>query len=98
MDQVDLEIEFHDNGQRGLYATDYEGRRAKLTFVHEGEGVIAADHTYVPPEIEGHGIAAALVRRAIDDARAKGWKIRPACSYVEAAFKKHPEWADVLAN
>jgi len=38
------------------------------------------------------------VRRAIDDARAKGWKIRPACSYVEAAFKKHPEWADVLAS
>jgi len=95
---LDLEIEFHDNGHRGLYAVEVEGLRAKMTFVHDSESVIAADHTYVPPELEGRGIAMAIVRHAVEDARTKGWKIRPACSYVETAFKRHPEWADVLAK
>jgi predicted GNAT family acetyltransferase len=95
--QAMLKIEFHDNGQRGLYATELEGHRAKLTFVHEGPDVIRVDKTYVPPEIEGRGVAAALVERAVADARAKGWKIVPECSYVAAAFRRHTDWADVLA-
>lgn len=97
MNQLSLEIEFHDNGERGLYAAELEGHRAKMTFVHEAPDIIAADHTFVPPEIEGRGVARAIVTRAVEDARAKGWKIRPACSYVVTAFEQHPEWADVLA-
>jgi len=38
-----------------------------------------------------------LVEALIADAREHGWKIVPECSYVAAAFKRHPEWADLLA-
>ena len=56
-----------------------------------------ADHTLVPTEIGGRGIAAQLVEALVADARAQGFKIVPACSYVVAAFRRHPDWADVAA-
>ena len=61
------------------------------------DGAIAINHTGVPPKYEGRGIAARLVNKAIEDARAEGFKITPICSYVVAQFRRHPEWADLRA-
>jgi len=94
----DLTITRHEDGDRGEYrahvpGTDTVGR---LTWVARG-GARVADHTLVPPEIGNRGIAAKLVERMVADARAEGFKIAPQCTYVVAAFKRHPEWADVQA-
>lgn len=87
-----------DQGARGEYHAAVEGSKAigKLTYKRTGN-VMAADHTIVPTEIGGRGIAGRLVEALVDDARANGWKIRPECSYVVAAFQRHPEWADLRA-
>lgn len=47
--------------------------------------------------MRGKGIAAKLVDALIDDARDKGFKIIPSCSYVAAQFDRHPEWEDLRA-
>jgi hypothetical protein len=52
----------------------------------------------VPQQIGGRGVAAALVRTALDHARSEGLKVDPACSYVAAYFRKHPQDADLLAT
>jgi predicted GNAT family acetyltransferase len=74
--------------------TDAVGR---LTWKARGEARIA-DHTLVPPEIGGRGVAAALVDALVADAKEEGFKIVPQCSYVEAQFRRHPEWSDLLAD
>ena len=53
-------------------------------------------HTEVPPRSEGRGIAAGLVRAALAHARAQGWHVRPACSYVRSYMRRHPETQDLL--
>lgn len=58
---------------------------------------LVAIHTEVPPEFGGRGIATALVRRIIEDARAAGATITPRCPLFVTHFKRHPEDADVLA-
>ncbi len=68
----------------------------RLTYVRQGN-VLTTEHTLVPTEIGGRGIAGKLVEALIADARAQSWKIVPECSYIAAAFKRHPEWADLLA-
>lgn len=93
-----LTITRHQEGDHGeyrahLHDSDHIGR---LTWVERG-GARIADHTLVPPQIEGRGVAARLVERMVADARAEGFKIEPQCSYVVVAFKRHPEWADVKA-
>ena len=54
-------------------------------------------HTLVPPELRGRGIAEELVRAGLAGARARGVKVVPACSYVEAFVRRHREFQDLLA-
>jgi predicted GNAT family acetyltransferase len=68
-----------------------------MTYRRVAPDVIAIDHTWVPRQHRGGGIAEQLVRRGIADARAENLRIEPVCSYVAAQFRRHPEWSDLLA-
>ena len=91
-----LTITRRDSGARGEYIAHVAGSQhiGRLTWF-DHSGVKVADHTLVPPEIGGRGVAAALVEALVADARTDGFKIRPQCSYVVAAFKNHPEWTEL---
>jgi len=88
-----------DNGDHGEYRAKVEGSPyiGRLTWVLRN-GARVAEHTIVPPEIGGRGIAGKLVEDMVADARENGFRIIPECSYVVAAFAKHPEWADLRAT
>ena len=88
-----------DETNRGAYQAELPdaGRPAVLTWRALGPLRIA-DHTFVPPEMRGLGVAQLLVEALVADAREQGFKIVPQCSYVEALFRRHPEWADLLAT
>lgn len=60
------------------------------------DGVMWMTHTGVPRALEGRGIAAQLVKAALDHARAQGLKVRPSCSYVRVYMQRHPETQDLL--
>ncbi|MBC7158941.1 MAG: N-acetyltransferase, partial [Porphyrobacter sp.] len=51
----------------------------------------------ISAEARGKGIAMKLVEALVADAREQGFTIEPQCSYVVAAFRRHPEWADLRA-
>ena len=92
----DVTITRHEHGASGEYHAHLAGSDeiGRLTWVTRG-GSRVAEHTLVPPAIERQGIAARLVEALIADAREQGFKVVPQCSYVAAAFDKHPEWADL---
>ena len=69
----------------------------RLIWRDDADGRRHATSTQVPEAIGGRGIAARLVEALIADAREHGFKVVPACSYVEKAFEKHPEWAELKA-
>ncbi len=76
-----------------------DGSKAYLAVREDpGKGVMELVETYTPPQHRGKGIARALVRKAIEDARKKGLKIVPICSYSVYYFIKHPEDRDILAE
>lgn len=98
-----FDITHHQAGEgRGEYRAAVDGSDAvgRLTWVaSEGSGgdVRVANHTLVPREIGGRGVAAALVDALVADAREQGFRIVPQCSYVERKFDEHPEWSDLRA-
>jgi uncharacterized protein len=79
----------HDAGAH-RFTTEVEGRQAVLDYTIAGH-VMTITHTGVPPAISGRGIAAELMRAAVNTARSAGWKINPVCSYAAAYLAKHPE-------
>lgn len=93
-----ISITRSDETTHGAYYAEVPGARrsAELTWRARGTTRIA-DHTFVPPEARGSGIAMQLVEALVADAREQGFTVEPACSYVEAAFRRHPEWADLRA-
>ena len=98
MTEPDFTITREDGPTRGRYLIRLApGHEAEMTFRRAADGTMTIDHTGVPPEYEGRGIAAKLVSQAIADAREQGFRIVPVCSYVQAQFRRHPEWADLRA-
>lgn len=92
-------IEFEDNGHKGRYVVrGADGAEAELTFTSAGDSRIIIDHTGVPDAFRGQGVGAKLVARAVEDARAAGKTVLPLCPFAAAQFKRHPDWADVLAR
>jgi len=77
------------------YEIAIEGHLAVLEYTRR-EGVIAFVHTGTPEALRGRGLAAILVKFALDAARAEGLKVNPLCSYVDAYIKKNPEYADLV--
>jgi predicted GNAT family acetyltransferase len=93
----EFSIEREDGERRGRYVIHLAGGgEAELTYGHDGDMLIA-DHTYVPPDFRGTGLAEKLVRRAIADAEREKKRILPLCSYVALQFRRHPEWAHLRA-
>lgn len=92
-------ITHQDRGDHGRYVAEVAGNEdtGHLDWEARGDDVRVATHTVVPPPIGGRGVAAKLVEALVDDARAQGFRIDPRCSYVEALFRRHKEWADLRA-
>jgi predicted GNAT family acetyltransferase len=95
----DLTVEHEDGAGHGRYFIRLSGgHEAEMTYRKIGPDVIAIDHTYTPPEFRGQNIAFLMISAGIADARQRGLKIKPLCSYAVVQFKRHPEWGDLLAQ
>jgi uncharacterized protein len=90
--------EITDNAEQRRYEARLDGELAGWVEYGRVGARIVALHTEVPPEFGGRGIASALVRRVLDDARAAGAKVTPRCPFFIAHFERHPEDADLIAQ
>ncbi len=55
-------------------------------------------HTEVDDAVEGKGVGSRLARGALDDARSRGLRITPRCPFIAAYIRRHPEYADLVAD
>ena len=86
------------SGRKGRYLVRGAGSvEAEMTYSRSGANTLIIDHTEVPQAFRGKGVGAILLDRLIADARADGLKIIPICPFAAAQFRRHPQWADMLA-
>ena len=86
-----------DNPHAQRFEVHLDGETAVLEY-RLRDGALWLIHTEVPHAIEGHGVAAALTRFALDSARARGLKVVARCEYVKAWLQRHPEYAELVES
>ena len=96
MTNTNSALDVRHNAAAHRFEVAVDGQLARADYRIDGR-VMQLFHTEVPVAFEGRGIAASLVRAAIEYARQNGLKVLPACSYVRAYLRRHPEAQSVLA-
>ena len=62
---------------------------AEITFPEIEKGVFDINHTFVDESMQGRGLAAQLVRRAINEINLRGGEIKTSCSYARKYIEKN---------
>jgi len=55
-------------------------------------------HTYTHPALRGKGLAAQVVRAALEFAKENNLKVIPTCSYVQAFIAKNDEYKKLVPS
>lgn len=84
-----------DNNEAGRYELP-AGDEMAVAYYHQRDGSLVFTHTEVPVDLRGQGIASTLIAGALDDARARGLRVVPACSFVRTFIKTHSKYLDLL--
>lgn len=86
------------NEARHRYEVETPAGTAILEYSEPRPGVLDLQHTLVPLQARGQGIAAQLVRTALDEARSRGAQVIPTCPYVASFIGRHPEYRDLIED
>jgi hypothetical protein len=88
--------ELRKNAADQRYEIYLDGQRVGLASYLERGEVIVLPHTETSPAFGGRGLASALVEFSLDDIRAQGRRVDPACPFVAAYIAKHPDYQDLV--
>jgi predicted GNAT family acetyltransferase len=93
---VDGTLRRDDGGARYEWVVDGDVV-ARMEYRADGDRLVI-HHTYTEPRWRGRGIAADLVRAALDDLRTRDAVIVPTCWFVADFVADNPEYAPMLAR
>ncbi len=85
-----------DNPDESRYEIAVDGEVAGVAVYRRAEDRVVFTHTEVDDGHEGEGLGSQLVKAALDDVRAAGRQIVPACPFVSAYIERHAEYADLV--
>jgi predicted GNAT family acetyltransferase len=95
-DTVRPTMDVVDHPERERFEITVDGAVAGVAVYRRTPGQIAFLHTEVEDGHEGQGVGGALVRGALDAARAEGLDVLPFCPFVRDWLERHPEDLDLV--
>ena len=91
-------IDIRDVPERHRYELTLGDELAGFAGYRVRDGVLVFEHTEVDAAYEGRGLGSRLARFALDDARARGLRVRIECPFIRSYIRRHPEYEDLLAR
>lgn len=89
-------VEVADHPDESRYQATLDGAVAGVAAYRLTGDVVTFTHTEVDPDHGGQGIGGKLARFALDDARARGLRVHPRCTFMRSWIKGHPDYADLV--
>jgi len=81
-------MNFKTEKDRIICLDENNNKVGEVCFPETEKGVYDINHTFVDSSMQGRGIAAQLVRRAINEINLRGGEIRTSCSYARKYIEK----------
>jgi predicted GNAT family acetyltransferase len=95
--KVLMDAEVTNNTDQNRYEIHVEGRLVGVADYRVAGDVVVFPHTEITPSLRGKGLAAQLVRGALDDVRGSRRSVDAQCWYVAQFIDANPEYGDLLA-
>ncbi|MFZ4720035.1 MAG: GNAT family N-acetyltransferase [Ilumatobacteraceae bacterium] len=92
---MDIALRKDDQAQR--YELLVDGRLASYTEWFDDGDRVVMPHTVTIPAFRGQGLAAQVVRFALDDLATRATLVVPACWFVADFIEQHPEYQALVA-
>lgn len=86
------------NESASRYELRVDGELVGIADYSERGDVIVIPHTEIDPSRRGEGLGAVLVQGTLDDVRAAGRHVVPACWYVAQFIDENPSYKDLVAS
>ena len=79
------------------FVTYVEGNEVYVEYTMRNNE-INLHHTYTHPTLRGKGLAAQVVRAALEFAKENNLMVIPTCSYVQAFIAKNDQYKELVTN
>jgi len=92
---MEIQVIHEEDNKRFVIYKD--GKEVFVEYMSK-EGELNLYHTHTDPELRGQGLAAQVVRAALEYSKENNLKIIPTCSYVQSFLAKHAEYKSLVAE
>lgn len=86
-----------DNKEQNRFETTVDGYKAIIEY-SVSPGILSLNHTEVPKELAGKGVASEMTEKALLEIELRGLKVIPVCPFTKKYIDKHPEWKSILVD
>ena len=91
---MDIQIKHDQEGQE--FVTELEGDQAELAYAMPQDNIIDFQHTFVPEDFRGEGVANQLIEAGLKFAEAQKYQVIASCPAVAAYVRRHPQYQPLL--
>ena len=92
---MEIQVIHEEDNKRFVIYKD--GKEVFVEYMSK-EGELNLYHTHTDPELRGQGLAAQVVRAALEYSKENNLKIIPTCSYVQSFLAKHDKYKSLVAE
>ncbi|MDQ6835723.1 MAG: N-acetyltransferase [Actinomycetota bacterium] len=90
------EPQISDQPEASRFVIAVDGRPAGQLDYSLEAGLIRFTHAEIGSEHEGLGLGSSLAAFALDDARARGLAVIPACPFISGYIERHSEYLELV--
>lgn len=92
-----MSLAVKNNEAASRFEAAVDGHTAIAAYQRDADRIIFT-HTEVSAELQGRGVGGQLVKAALEQARAAGWRVVPQCPFVADYIAKHAEYQALVAE
>jgi uncharacterized protein len=93
-----MDITVNDAPDQHRFEARADGRLAGFVTYVIRDGLIVFPHTEVDPAFEGKGVGGTLARAVLDEAGARGLRVRALCPFIADWIDRHPEYQQLTVS